>query len=129
MKLAVVGSRGFNDYKILKEKIDWLRSQLNIDSIVSGAAKGADSLAAQYAFENHLNLIEFPANWKKFGKRAGFIRNEDIWKEADLGIAFWDGESKGTSHSLKLSEKYEKPLYIYNFKTKEFYLYSSVSGE
>lgn len=129
MKLAVVGSRVFNDYKILKEKINWLRSQLNIDSIVSGAAKGADSLAAQYAFENNLALIEFPANWKKYGKRAGFIRNEDIWKEADLGIAFWDGESKGTAHSLKLSKKYKKPLYIYNFKTKEFYLYSSESGE
>lgn len=118
MKLAIVGSRTFNDYELLKNEINKLISEYNITEIteiVSGGAKGADSLAERYAKENNLKLTIFPAEWDKYGKKAGYIRNDKIWQYADLGVAFWDGKSKGTQHSFKLAEKYKKRLKIIRF--------------
>ena len=81
MKLAVVGSRNFNNYELLKEKIN--ENKWDIEAIVSGGARGADSLGARYAQENNIPLIEFTPDWKKHGKSAGFKRNVDIINECD----------------------------------------------
>jgi len=116
MKLTIIGSRTFNDYKLLKDEVDKVLKKYNITEIVTGGARGADTLAEQYAKEKGLKLTIFPAEWNKYGKRAGFIRNDTIWQYADLGIAFWDGESRGTQHSFKLAEKYNKKLKIVRFK-------------
>jgi hypothetical protein len=82
--------------------------------LVSGAAKGADSLGEKWAIENQITTLIFPANWKKYGKQAGFIRNVDIIKNCDYVIAFWDNKSKGTKHSISLCEKYNKQYKIIN---------------
>jgi hypothetical protein len=110
MKLAIIGSRTFTNYKLLKETLELYRSKITV--VVSGAAKGADSLGEKWALENNIQTLIFPADWEKFGKRAGFIRNEDIIKNCDCVIAFWDGLSKGTAHSISLCEKYSKPYKI-----------------
>ncbi len=120
MKLAVVGSRSFNNAEIFNEKMNWIINNIQVDTIVSGGAKGADSLASEFAKQHDLELIEFIPEWDKYGKKAGFIRNELIWREADFGIAFWDGKSKGTKHSFELSKKYKKPLYVYNEADNSF---------
>lgn len=125
MRLAVVGSRGFEFYDILKVVIDELRTIYPITTIVSGGAKGADYLAEIYAAEHDLKLDVYPADWSK-GRGAGYIRNVDIWNNSDLGVAFWDGKSKGTAHSFKISEKQKKKLYIFDYTKKKFYLYSSI---
>jgi len=110
MKLAIIGSRTFNDYNKLKTILEPYRSKITL--VVSGAAKGADSLGEQWAKEFNIQTLIFPADWNKHGKRAGFIRNEDIIKNCDVCIAFWDGVSKGTGHSLSLCEKFNKPYKI-----------------
>jgi len=115
MKFAIVGSRTFNDYELLKDEVDKLLKECNITEIVTGGAKGADSLAERYAKENNLKLTIFHPEWNKYGKRAGYIRNDKIWQYADIGIAFWDGKSKGTQHSFKLAEKYGKKLKVIKF--------------
>jgi hypothetical protein len=110
MKLAVIGSRDFNNYSLLTETLEQYKSKITL--VVSGAARGADSLGERWALENNIKTLIFPADWDKYGKRAGYIRNEDIIKNCDCVIAFWDGNSKGTSHSLSLAEKYNKPSKI-----------------
>jgi len=110
MKLAIIGSRTFNDYNFLVESLKQYKPKITL--VVSGAAKGADSLGEKWAIENNIEILIFPADWEKHGKRAGFIRNEDIIKNCDGVIAFWDGMSKGTAHSLSLCEKYNKPYKI-----------------
>ena len=115
MKLAVVGSRTFNDYDLLKSKLDAIHNRKPITVIVSGGAKGADSLAERWARENRIELLIFTPDWDKYGKRAGFIRNEDIIKNSDAVIAFWDGTSKGTKHDIDLAKKYEKSCLIVKF--------------
>jgi hypothetical protein len=115
MKLAIVGSRSFKDYDKFKSEIKSFisrRSSNDITTIISGGAYGADSLAKRYAKENKIDYVEFPALWDKFGKRAGYLRNIDIIKNCDWCIAFWDGKSPGTQHSINLCNDYNKPLDI-----------------
>ena len=63
-----------------------------------------------------LTAVIFPAEWKKYGKRAGYIRNHDIIKNSDHVVAFWDGKSRGTLHSIELArDKYHIPIDVYVF--------------
>ena len=106
MKIAVIGSRNFNDYELVKTTL----STLNITLLVSGGAKGADSLGERYATENNIETLIFKPDWEKHGKAAGMIRNTDIINNADTVIAFWDGESKGTKDSITKAEKKNKNI-------------------
>ena len=102
MKLAVVGSRGFSDYDLLKSRLD---EEKDITEIISGGAIGADRLAEQYAAEKNIPTTIFKPEWGKHGKAAGMIRNKDIICAADKVIAFWDGKSKGTENSINIAQK------------------------
>ena len=115
MKLAVVGSRTFNDYDLLKSKLDEIHKRKPITVIVSGGAKGADSLAERWARENRIELLIFLPDWDKYGKKAGYLRNEDIVKNSDAVVAAWNGESKGTEHSINLAKEYNKSCLIIKF--------------
>lgn len=117
MKAAIVGSRTFDNYEILKQFIQSKSAENNllIDTIVSGGARGADTLGERFAEENNLNKLIFYADWGKYGKRAGFIRNVDIIKNCDVCFAFWDGVSHGTKHDIELCAQYNKPCYICRF--------------
>jgi hypothetical protein len=110
MRLAIVGSRKFNNYFLLKEELRKYKEEIKL--IVSGGAKGADTLGEKWANENNIPTLIFLADWNRNGKQAGFIRNEDIIKNCDNVVAFWDGVSKGTAHSLFLAKKYGKPIKI-----------------
>jgi len=112
MKVAVIGSRNFNDYELVKTTL----SPLNITLLVSGGAKGADSFGERYANENNIETLIFKPDWEKHGKAAGMIRNTDIVNNADTIIAFWDGESKGTKDSITKAEKLGKNIIIVNIK-------------
>ena len=113
MKVAVIGSRDFNDYEEVKQTL----STINITLLVSGGAKGADTLGERYAKEHNIETKIFLPDWEKHGKKAGFLRNTDIINESDLVIAFWDGQSKGTKDSIEKAFKSEKKLLIIT-KTK-----------
>ena len=110
MILAIIGSREFDDYDLLKQSVEELiRNGHEIEEIVSGGAMGADSLGARYANENNIPLTVFRAEWNKYGKSAGPKRNKLIVDHCDMVLAFWDGESRGTKHSLDLAESLDKP--------------------
>ena len=116
MKLAIVGSRTFNDYNML---IDFIQDNYDIDEIthiISGGARGADTLGERFAEEFNKEKIIFPADWKKYGKKAGFLRNVDIIKNCDECVCFWDGESHGTKHDIDLCVEMGKPYKVCYFK-------------
>lgn len=115
MKLAIVGSRTFSDYDLLVEtlKSHYLtESGWRFTEIVSGAACGADSLAAEFARINGIKLTEFLPDWDKFGKSAGFKRNVQIVDYADEVLAFQVDNSKGTGHSIELAKRQGKPVKV-----------------
>lgn len=109
MKVAIVGSReGFGYLDIAK----YVKTLPPGTVIVSGGARGVDSFARQAATFFNLFYIEYPADWDAFGRMAGFLRNEEIVKYADKVVAFWDGSSKGTKHSIDLALKHRKSLEV-----------------
>lgn len=116
MKLAIVGSRSFNDYDLMSKTIESLVSINNIECIISGGASGADSLAETFAKLNGIELIVYQAEWDKYGKSAGMIRNADIVNASDGVIAFWDGFSKGTANSISKAEKTNKLIKIIRYE-------------
>ena len=128
MRIAVIGSRNFNDYEYFKIEFKIFLEELSIKEykIISVGAKGADAFGAKYAKENNKEIVEFLPDWEKYGKKAGFLRNNTIWNNAEIGIAFWDGKSTGTAHSFEISKKQNKILKVINYNTKEcWYLNNS----
>lgn len=115
-KFIIAGSRDFSDYGLLKEKLDKLKDHFGIFEVVSGTARGADSLGEKYAEENKLPIKRFIPDWDKFGKAAGYKRNEEMAQYADGCIVFWDGKSKGTEHMINLAKKYNIQLSIINYE-------------
>lgn len=109
MKIAIVGSR---DYPNLKEVVDYVYSLSPDTVIVSGGANGVDQHAEWAAIERGMKVEIYYPDWKRHGKSAGFIRNEQIVKAADMVVAFWDGKSKGTAHSINLAQKFQKSLQV-----------------
>lgn len=121
-KVIIAGSRGFSNYKLLKEKCnEYLREkrkEYNI-IIISGGARGADTLGEKYAQDEGFSLEVFPANWNKFGKSAGFIRNEQMAEIADALIAFWDEKSHGTKHMIEIMENKKLLVRVVNYETSD----------
>jgi hypothetical protein len=115
MKVIIAGGRTFNDYDLLCQNCDKTLSLQNEIEIVSGTANGADKLGEKYANEKGYPIKQFPADWDKYGKSAGYKRNEEMAKYADALIAFWDGKSKGTKHMIDLAKRYELKVKVVIF--------------
>jgi len=119
MKCIVAGSRDFSDRKITFEKLDYLVKEHNITEIVSGTAKGADTMGEQYAEENNIPVKEFPADWNQYGKGAGHIRNGQMAEYSDMAVIFWDGVSRGTKDMISKMKKIKKPCVIILYTEKD----------
>ncbi len=120
LNICVVGSRTISKNKTFEilDEFFILRKKSNITFYSGGCKKGVDSYINEY-YKNFANssFIEVPADWKKYGRGAGFIRNEKLAKmmsylSNSLVIAIWDGMSKGTENMIAQCKKYNVPCYI-----------------
>ena len=88
--------------------------------IVSGHARGADSLGERFANEFRLPFELHPAKWRLLGKAAGMVRNAEMAKCSDALIAFWDGESRGTRHMISFARKRGLEVSVINTTLKNW---------
>jgi len=114
-KLIIAGSRDFDDYSLL-HKTMFFYYNIECLEIVCGGARGADRLGEMFAKDLKLPIKYFPANWNKYGKSAGYVRNKQMGEYADLAIVFWDGQSKGTQHMINIMHELHKPVRIIKYK-------------
>jgi hypothetical protein len=116
MKVAIVGSRDFQGQAVIAKAIVRLADQHPNLTVVSGGARGADSAGANVAVALRIPTIIHLPDWDRYGKSAGFRRNELIVADADMLLAFYaDGpRSKGTTHSVDLARKKGIPVHIYH---------------
>ena len=115
--LAIVGSRKINNGQIVNRIINCCKFIFGKPTkVVSGGAKGIDTIGEQWADNQNIEKLIFLPDWDKEGKKAGMLRNHDIIKNCDLCLAIWDGESHGTMHDFQLCEQYKKDLLIFNVK-------------
>ena len=105
MKIAVVGSRSIED-------VDLAPYLTDCDEIVSGGARGVDSLAAAYAKGHNIPLTEFLPEYERYGRAAPIVRNRQIVDYADRILVFWDGKSRGTASVIAYAKKVGKPCEI-----------------
>lgn len=115
LRTIIAGSRSITNYGVLVRamaRINWAPSV-----IISGAANGADRLGEQYAKSAGIPVELYPADWDAHGKRAGFLRNEQMAKNAQALVALWDGESRGTKSMIELARKYGLRIHIETYKT------------
>ncbi len=111
MKTIIAGSRyGF----VAKNTFEGVESSgFEVTEVVSGGAIGVDRDGEYYAKVNQLPCTRFIPKWDELGKRAGFVRNQEMANYADALVAIWDGKSKGTEHMISCMKKLNKPTYVY----------------
>lgn len=117
-KIIIAGGRDFMDYNLLKEKTNKILQEKKVTHkivIISGCARGADTLGLRYASENAFDVEEYPADWNKYGKKAGYVRNVEMAENADALIAFWDGKSKGTKHMIDIATERNLPIRVIRY--------------
>ena len=107
MKVAVVGSRSIQSAD-LKRYIP-----PDTTRIISGGASGVDTLAERYADERGIEKLIFYPNYELYGKSAPLIRDKLIVDSADLVIAVWDGQSRGTEFTISYAKRRNVPCEIY----------------
>lgn len=109
LRMIIAGSRSFTDKKRMYSHMKRYTYAKIITEVVSGTAKGADRLGERWADLKDIPIKRFPADWDKYGKRAGHIRNKRMAKYADEAIIFWDGESKGAKDMMECMSELNKP--------------------
>ena len=120
--VIIAGSRDFSDYELLTIVCDHMLSEkikTNNIVIISGGARGADSLGERYAKERGFELEIHPADWDRYGKSAGYRRNKEMAESADACICFWDGESRGTKHMIDIATDKGLKLKVVNYGSKK----------
>jgi len=125
-EILVAGGRDFDDYELLMTTLlNIIDDIIDTVEIVSGHAPGADSLAEKFAKQFNILCKTFPADWDKYGKLAGPIRNSQMIDYIShsynpVVVAFWDGKSKGTLDTIKKAQqKNITPHVIYYNKGEE----------
>jgi hypothetical protein len=111
MKTIIAGSRTITDYELVKAAI--IASQFNITEVVSGTARGVDSLGERWAEENKIPIKQFKPDWNTLGKSAGYKRNAEMVEYANALVAIWDGVSKGTAHTIGLARIKGLQIYVH----------------
>lgn len=112
MKVIIAGSRD----GVKKEGVMTIleKSPFKITEVVCGEARGVDQFGKEWGEEKGIKVTSFPADWDRYGKRAGYLRNEEMAKYADVLIAVWDGKSKGTKHMIDLAIEHGLHLLLIN---------------
>lgn len=101
MKVIIAGSRTITNQAAVDLAMEL--SGFQVTTVLSGTAKGVDLLGEAWAESRRIPIDRYPADWKQYGKRAGFLRNQEMAEDADALVAVWDGESKGTKHMIAIA--------------------------
>ena len=104
MRVIVAGSRGYTNKEYVYKVLDKVYQKRKDIEIVTGLAKGPDTYGKEWAIENGVPYHEFPANWDKYGKQAGYLRNQEMAYFSDMLIAF-HLNSRGTAHMINIANE------------------------
>jgi hypothetical protein len=112
MKVIIAGSRNLGFDALIRALYHCEFTQ-DITEVVCGGAKGIDKAGKEWAEVCEIPVKMFPAEWDKYGRAAGHLRNEEMAKYADALIAVWDGVSPGTGNMVKNAVKYDLLTFVH----------------
>ena len=117
MKVIIAGSRDIVDEHTVRIALSNAGySTQDVSEIVSGGARGVDTVGELIADNHDIPVKRFPAEWNKYGKRAGMIRNKEMARYADALVAIWDGQSKGTKSMIEIMKNMDKYVHVETIK-------------
>ena len=114
MNVAIIGSRDFKNKELLDTTMKKIQEQNTITKIISGGAKGADTMGVQWANKNNIETLVFYPDFKKY-KRAYHFRNRQIVMQSDLIVAFWNSYSTGTKYTINFAKTLEKEVIVVKY--------------
>lgn len=106
MKILIAGSRNIDAFDLSP----YIPKETTL--IVSGGAKGIDTIAEKYADEHKISKLILLPQYHLYGKSAPIKRNETMVDIADTVIIVWDGKSRGTKSTLQYSKKKNKNIIL-----------------
>lgn len=112
VKVAIVGSRDYDNYSEFKSYVDAFRKHIQVDMIISGGAIGVDYMAYRYAVENGITFVCHPPKPEDGYPAKFFRRNLRIVNSSETVLAFPKGKSSGTRHTISLAKKLGVPFYV-----------------
>lgn len=113
MRIAIVGSRDYPDFDAVRAYVRTLPAGT---IVVSGGARGVDTAAEEEAKQRGLEVKVWPADWARYGRRAGYLRNKEIEADSDRCAAFWYGQSPGTKSTIDLFRFAHKPVEVFHLE-------------
>ena len=111
-RTIIAGSRSITDYAVVEEAIR--ASEIVPSVVLCGTARGVDRLGKYWARQHGIPVDDHPAEWGKYGKAAGSIRNGWMAENADALIAVWDGQSKGTKDMIHRAHARGLTVYVHD---------------
>jgi hypothetical protein len=113
LRTIIAGPRFVTNYQILLDAVSEVQQHWTITTVISGTARGVDSLGERWAKENGIPLERYPADWERYGRTAGPIRNREMAEVAEALLAIWDGKSTGTGHMIRTGQKRKFRVHIH----------------
>lgn len=114
MKVIIAGPRDYEDFVSVIVAVHL--SHFDITEVVSGRARGVDTLGERWADENGIPVKPFPADWTRYGNGAGPKRNLQMAKYADGAVILWDGTTRGTGSMLKIAKAHGLQWFLYGIR-------------
>lgn len=136
MRIIIAGSRSITDYKVVEDAMFKSNAYKVVTEVVSGGARGVDTLAIEWAKKNNVRYSVKKADWNNlkapgaevviqendkstdlayryYNRRAGLQRNEEMGRYSDALVAIWDGVSTGTLHMINFMKSLGKKVYVF----------------
>lgn len=104
VRLLVCGGRDYTDKAKIYNVLDILHEDYDVDVLIDGAARGADSFASQWAKDRGIENLRFPADWKAHGRCAGPKRNRRMLEEGTPGMFVAFGGGRGTQNMIEQAQ-------------------------
>ena len=113
-RIIIAGSRDWGNWRLVDKAVKRSGIEINLeeDVIVSGAARGVDTVGEVWAEDMGLPVVQFPAYWERHGKSAGHKRNKEMANYADALIAIWDGRSAGTRNMIETAQDHGLEVFV-----------------
>ena len=127
MKVIIAGSRTIVAFSILVDVIkefDKIDKNITITEVVCGGAKGVDKLGSLWGSRHNIPIRLFPADWERYGRKAGMVRNEEMADYAEAAIILWDGKSSGTANMIDFAKQYNLTTLVYRTDLLSYSLYN-----
>lgn len=119
MRTIIAGSRGVKSVRIITAALAHCGWTPTV--VISGACPDSPDILGELWAERHNVLVErYPADWARFGRRAGMLRNSHMAYVGEALVAIWDGKSPGTKQMIEAAHRRRLRVFVWHYRKPPF---------